>query len=77
MVCTSMKSPKFQADSPSMTTHAVQLLGLFNALHLLIIPLQCSSVTNYVDVFSLSIAEYKNEEIPNTAEEPPWNQSTK
>ena len=35
--------PKFLADSPSVTTHAIQLLDPFNAVHPLIIPLQLAA----------------------------------
>ena len=62
--------PQFLADRSSVTTHAIELTDLFNATHLLLISLQLSS---------LSIAEYENEDIPNnhlTAEGPPWNPST-
>ena len=47
--------------------------------HLLIILLQLSGVTSYFDIYSLSIAEYENEDIPKihlNAEETPWDQST-
>ena len=56
-----------------MTTHAIQLLDLFNSAHPLIIPLQLNDVSSYFDVYSMSIEEYKNEDIPKihlTAEEP-------
>ena len=35
---------KFLAESPSVTTHAIELPDPFDAVHLLIIPLQLSSV---------------------------------
>ena len=62
-----------------MTTHAIQLPDSFEAAHPLIILLQLSGMTSYFDVYSLSIAEYDNEDIPKihlTAEEPPWDPST-
>ena len=64
--------PKFFAESPSETTHAIELGNPFNTAHPLIIPLQCSDETSYFDVYSPSIAEYENEDIPKihlTAEE--------
>ena len=64
--------PKFLAHSPSVTTHA-KLTDPFDTVHSLIIQLQISGVTSYFDVYSPSIAEYENEEIPKnhlTAEEP-------
>ena len=70
---------KMLAESPSVTTHAIQLGDPFDATHPLIIQLQLSSVTIYFDVYSSSIAEYVNEDIPNihlTDEEPPWDPST-
>ena len=48
--------------------------------HTLIIPLQLSGVTSYIDVYSPSIAEYENEDIPKIhliSEEPPWDPSKK
>ena len=62
-----------------MTTHVIELADPFDAAHLLIILLQLSSVINYFDVYSLSIAEYENEETPMidlTSEKPPWDPST-
>ena len=56
-----------------MTNHALQLTEFFDAVHLLFVLLQFSSVTSYFDVYSLSIAEYENEMIAKillTAEEP-------
>ena len=73
------KVPKFLADTPSETTHAIDLVNPFGATHLLIIPLKLSGITSYFDVYSPSIAEYEDEDIPKihlTAEEPPhrsWN----
>ena len=60
---------KFLAESPSETIHAIELEA-----HLLIIPLHLSSVTSYFDVYSPSVTEYENEDIPKihlTGEEPP------
>ena len=71
--------PKFLAESPSVTTHAIELTDPFDAAHILIIPLQLSIVIRYFDVYSPSIAEYENEDIPKihlTAEESPWDPST-
>ena len=71
--------PKFSAESPSVTAHAIELTDPFDAAHLLTIPLQLSGVTSYFDVYSLSVAEYENEDIPKihlTAEEPPWDPLT-
>ena len=68
--------PKFLAESPSETTHAVELSNPFEAAHLLIIPLQLSGAISYFYVYSLSTAEYENDNIPKihlTAEEPPWD----
>ena len=74
MVCISVL-----AESPNEPTHAIELTDPFNAIHLLIIALQLSSVTSYFDVYTPNIAEYEDEDIPKihlTAEEPPWVQST-
>ena len=71
--------PKFLAESPSVTTHTIQLLDLFNATHPLMILHQLSSVTSYFDVYSPSIGEYENKEIPKiqlTGKEPSWDPST-
>ena len=46
---------------------------------MLIILLWLSSVTSYLNVYSLSAAEYEDEDIPKihlTSEEPPWYSST-
>ena len=40
--------PKFLAESPSVTSHAIELPDLFNAAHLLIIPFWLSGVTSYL-----------------------------
>ena len=40
---------KFLADSPSVTTHAIQLLEPFDAPYLIMIMLQLSGVTSYVN----------------------------
>ena len=64
----------FLAESPSITTHAIELTDLLNEAHPLIILHQLSSVTSYFDVNSPSTAECENEEISKiylTAEEPP------
>ena len=69
---------KFLADSPSVITHAIQLADPSDAAHPLTILLWLSSMTHHFYVYSLSIAEYENEEISQfhlTAEEPPWNPS--
>ena len=49
--------PKFLAESPSETTHAIELVNPFNVAHPLIIPLHLSGVTSDFDVYSLSVAE--------------------
>ena len=70
--------PKFSAETPSETTHALELVDPFDATHPLIIPLQLCGVTSYFDVFSPSIAEYEDEDIPKihlTAEESSWDLS--
>ena len=46
---------------------------------MLIILLKLNYVTSYFNVYSLTIADYKNEDIPKihfTAEEPIWDPST-
>ena len=56
------------------------MIDHFNAAHPVIIILQLNGVTSYFNVYSPSIAEYENEETPKihiTAEEPPWEPSTK
>ena len=61
------KGPKFLAEIPSETTHAIELFNPFDASH----PL--SGVTSYFDVCSLSVTEYENGDIPKihlTADEP-------
>ena len=71
--------PKFLAETPKETTHAIELVYPFNTTHPLIIPLQLSNVTSYFDLFSPSITVYKDEEIPKiylTVEESPWDPST-
>ena len=71
--------PKFLAETPSWRTHAIESVDPFDAAHPLIIPLKLSSVTSYFDVYSSSITEYENDDIPKihlTADEPPWDQST-
>ena len=71
--------PKFLAEIPGVTIHAIQLIYPFNTAHLLIILLQLSSVKSYFDVYSPSMAEYEIEDIHQihfTAEEPSWDLST-
>ena len=66
--------PKFLAESPSETTHVIELVDPFNAAHPLIILLHLSGVTSYFDAFSPGVAEYENEDILKihlTAEESP------
>ena len=66
--------PKFLTESPSVTTHAIDLTDPFDTAHLLTILLQLSSVTIYFYVYSLSIAECENDNIPKiqlTGEELP------
>ena len=70
---------KFLAETPYETPHAIELVDPFNAPHLLIILHQLSSVTSYFDVFSPSITDYEDGDIPTihlTLEEPLWNPST-
>ena len=70
--------PKSLAESPSETTHAIKLVNPFDAAHQVVILLQLSSVTSFIDVYSLHIAEYENEDTPRihlTAKEPPWDPS--
>ena len=55
--------PKFLAESPCVTTHAIELINLFDATHPLIILLPLSSVTSYFGVYSLSVGKYENEDI--------------
>ena len=67
------------AESFSVTTHTIELPDPFKAAHPLSILLQLSGVTSYFDMYSLSIAEDENEDIPKihlTAEEPPWDPSS-
>ena len=71
--------PKFLVEHPSETTHVIELVDPFNTAHPLIIPLQLSGVTSYFDVYSPSVAEYENEDIPKvhfTAEKLPCDSST-
>ena len=71
--------PKFLAEIPSETTHAIELVDPFYATQPLIIPLKLNGATSYFDVYSPSIAEYEDEDIPKiylTAEESPWDPST-
>ena len=48
---------KFLAESPSETSHAIELTDPFNTAHPLIILLQLSSVTSYFDVYSSSVTK--------------------
>ena len=71
--------PKILLETPSETTHALELVNLFDAALLLIILLQLSGVTSYFDVSSPSITEYESEHIPKihlTVEELHWDPST-
>ena len=71
--------PKFLAKNLIEITHAIELVDPFHAVHPLIIPFQLSSVTSYFDVYSPSVAEYEDDNIPKihlTAEEPPWDPLT-
>ena len=71
--------PKFLAESPNVTIHAIELVDPLDAAHLLIILLQLSGVTSYFDVNSLNVSEYENEDIPKihlTAKEFPWDSLT-
>ena len=73
MVCISVVN-KFLAETPSVTTHATELVNTFDAAHLLIILLWLIDVTSYFDVYSPSVAHYEIKDIPMiqlTAEEPP------
>ena len=70
---------KFLAENLSETTHAIELVGPVNTAHPLIIPIQLNGVTSYFDVFSPSVAEYENDDVPKihfTAVETPWDPST-
>ena len=70
--------PKFLAETTSDTTHAIELVDLFDTAHPLIILLQLSGVTSFFDVYSPSVTEYKNHDIQKihlTAEEPPQDPS--
>ena len=73
------EAPKFVADNPNETTHAIELVDPFDAAHSLIIPSQLSGVTSYFDVYSPSVTEYEIDDNPKihlTAEEPLWDPST-
>ena len=62
-----------------MNTHAIELTDPSDAAHLLIILLQLSGVTSCFGVYSPSISEYDNDDVPKihfNAEEPPWDPST-
>ena len=49
--------PIFLAESPSVTTHAIELTDLFDAAHPIIISFQLSGVTSFFDVYSQCVAE--------------------
>ena len=71
--------PSSLAETPSETTHAIELVNHFDATHLLIILPNLIGITIYFDVYSPSITEYEDEEntkIHLTANEPPWDPST-
>ena len=55
--------PKFLAETPSETTHAIELVDPFDATHLIIILLHLSCVISYFDVFPPSVIEYEDEDI--------------
>ena len=63
--------PKFLPETPSETTHAIELVDPFDTAHPLIILLQLSRVTSYFDVYSPSITEYENEDIPKISDKFP------
>ena len=68
--------PKFLAKNESDTTHAIELVDPFDTTHSSMIQPCFSGVTNYFDVYSPSIAEYEDEDIPKihlTVEEPLWD----
>ena len=70
---------KFLAENLSETTYAIELVDPFLAASPLIIPLQLNGITSYINVYSPSVTEYKNDDILKihvTVEEPPWDQST-
>ena len=70
--------PKFLAENLN-ETNTLELVDPFNATHSLIISLPFSRNTSYFDVYSPSVTEYENDNIPKihlTAEEPPWDPST-
>ena len=56
--------PKFLAENLNETAHAIKLVDPFDIAHPLIIPLQLRGVTNYFDVYSTSVEEYENDDIP-------------
>ena len=53
----------FLAETPSETTHAIELVDHFDATHLFIILLKLGGVTSYFKLYSPSIAEYENDDI--------------
>ena len=73
------EAPKFLAENQNETTHTIELVYPFDAAFPLIILLQLSRVTRYLNVYSPSVMEYENDDIHKihlTAEESPWDQST-
>ena len=56
--------PKFLGKTPSKRTYAIELVDPFDTACLVIILLKLSGVTSYFDVYSPSITESENEEIP-------------
>ena len=68
--------PQFLAENPSETNHAMELVDPYDAAHPFFILLQLSRVTSYFDVYSPSVTEYENDDVPKihlTPEEPPWD----
>ena len=71
---------KFLDESPSMTTHTIELVNPSNVTHPLLILLQLSGVTSNFDVYTPSSEKHENDDIPKihlTAEEHLWDPSTK
>ena len=57
---------KFLVDNQHETTHAIELVDPFNGTHPLIILLQLCKVTSYFDVYSPTVTECENDDIPKT-----------
>ena len=55
---------KFLAENPNENIQVIELDKLFDATYSLIILLQLSEVTSYFDVYSPSVAEYEDNDIP-------------